>query len=122
MVITYNINGTRPLNEIMEQFLKEFQKQMKQKDDQINDLYQQLKGLKAESNSLKTQTICGRDNKEIRNWLKKYEFEQYYNNFIIHGYDKFNVIYQMTEEDLKDIGINLKGHRKQLLLILRNNN
>ena len=109
---------TKELEEVIDKKSSE----MKVMEVKINDLYGQLKEMKNEIDGMKKEKLFGKDNKEIRNWLEKYDFERYYNNFIIHGYDKFNVILQMSEEDLKDIGINLKGHRKQLILIINDMN
>ena len=41
---------------------------------------------------------------------------RYTQQFIDNGYDDREVIQELCEEDLVEIGVKLKGHRKKLLL------
>ena len=64
---------------------------------------------------------------EVSEWLMNdVELPQYINIFMEEGYDKMDTIIQtMDEEDLKEIGINKRGHRKRIMFYvnrLKNNN
>ena len=47
--------------------------------------------------------------------------EQYSNNFIENGFENFNFLFGhgITDEELKEIGILLMGHRKRILFSLK---
>ena len=63
--------------------------------------------------------------KEIDTFLKSLELERYTTIFIKHGFDDLKLIIEqmksetsITDKNLKDIGINLPGHRAKILLKL----
>ena len=51
---------------------------------------------------------------EITNWLRGLGLEQYASAFHDHAIDA-EVLRELTADDLKDLGINLVGHRRKLL-------
>ena len=52
----------------------------------------------------------------IEKWLKDMQMERYFSIFIENGYDKFHLICEYLDEDeLKDIGVNKRIHRKKIL-------
>ena len=52
--------------------------------------------------------------REVVEWLNMLSFHEYIDNFIQNGYDRFDAIYKMEKEDLKDIGVKM-GHIKVIL-------
>jgi len=42
--------------------------------------------------------------------------ERYADGFEANGYDDEEVVGAMTEEELEEVGVRLKGHRKKILL------
>ena len=63
--------------------------------------------------------------KEVDTFLKSIELERYTPVFIKHGFDDLKLIIEqmksetsITDKNLKDIGINLPGHRAKILLKL----
>ena len=46
------------------------------------------------------------------------KFNNYYDTFIEHGFDDMRFLKDVTNEDLKEIGIDKLGHRKRLLKCL----
>jgi ankyrin repeat protein len=63
--------------------------------------------------------------KEIHEFLKSIDMEFYYRPFIKNGFDDFNLLLEhmkgdlaIKDSNLKDIGINLPGHRAKILLKL----
>ncbi|XP_064629670.1 caskin-2-like isoform X3 [Lineus longissimus] len=59
------------------------------------------------------QSGMSQDHEIIHAWLADLRYEEYYNNFIINGYD-MGTISRMTPEDLTAIGVTKPGHRKRL--------
>ena len=63
----------------------------------------------------------------VDNWLldaldnDENDFNKYFNIFISNGFDSLNVIQNMTNQDLIDIGINKLGHRRKILAKIANN-
>eukprot|EP01083_Nonionella_stella_P280729 955016_1 len=57
----------------------------------------------------------------VVNWLKnELDLSEYVDMFLEHGFDDMNVIIKtMDEQDLIDIGIHKKGHRKKILLHIK---
>ena len=54
-------------------------------------------------------------------WLKeKVELPEYYNIFIENGFDSMKIISDIDKEDLKEIGINKRGHQNLILKCARN--
>ena len=47
----------------------------------------------------------------IRAWLEKLGVDEYLNHFVSNGYDRMEVILEMTETELAEIGISKMGHR-----------
>ena len=41
--------------------------------------------------------------------------ENYFDNFINEGYDELSIVIEMDDDELQQIGIQKKGHRKKLL-------
>ena len=53
---------------------------------------------------------------EVHKWLKSIDLEEYYDNFASNGYKNIKFILQISDEDdLKELGITLKGHQKMIL-------
>ena len=62
---------------------------------------------------------------EVRRWLKdEVKLGQYANMFIDDGFDMIETVMTMNEDDLMEMGISKKGHRRRILLCIerRNNN
>ncbi len=51
---------------------------------------------------------------DIQKWLTELELSQYFENFKNNDIDE-NTLFELTESDLKEIGINSLGHRKILI-------
>ena len=59
----------------------------------------------------------------VRKWLNDVvELPEYYDIFIEHGFDDMRLIKNVTNEDLKEIGIDKLGHRKKLLRCIQGYN
>ena len=75
------------------------------------------------SNTSKGETVSGsNDNDDILKWLKtKCGLVQYYDLFVDKGYNSLDVIRDIkSKEVLKDIGINLIGHRSKIWQEIQN--
>jgi len=62
---------------------------------------------------------------DVRIWLRSFDMEMYSSHFINNGFKSLMVCSNLIEEDLKAIGITLRGHIKDILLHsleLRNSN
>eukprot|EP01083_Nonionella_stella_P280730 955018_1 len=57
----------------------------------------------------------------VVNWLNnELDLSEYVDLFLVNGFDEMNVIIKsMDEQDLIDIGIDKKGHRKKILLYIK---
>ncbi|XP_068739017.1 uncharacterized protein [Montipora capricornis] len=64
--------------------------------------------------ALKKEASYSNLNQPVERWLTE-EFMNYANNFRQHGYDTVGFLPGMTEKDLENIGIEIRGHRKRLL-------
>eukprot|EP01084_Bolivina_argentea_P301661 520480_1 len=63
------------------------------------------------------------ENQDLRDWFSEYvAFREKQNNekycelFLQHGYNDLDIIKCMNEKDLIDIGVDIHGHRKQILI------
>ena len=61
------------------------------------------------------ETIRDKRIKFIQSWLEKLGVEEYLNHFIGNGYDRMEVILEMDETELRQIGIFKMGHRVLLI-------
>jgi len=55
--------------------------------------------------------------KEVSKWLKANSLEEYQPLFLSHGYDDLEVIKEMSEEEIKQMGVTKPGHVKKFLLL-----
>ena len=58
------------------------------------------------------------ENDEVGVWLREINikyFDEYYHCFVDNGFDTERVIKTMTDDDLRDIGVNKMGHRRILM-------
>ena len=53
---------------------------------------------------------------EVHTWFQETKLTQYEQMFLENGYDDLEVIAAITDDELREIGINLPGHRKKILL------
>jgi len=53
---------------------------------------------------------------DVRTWLRSFDMENYSSNFINNGFKSLMVCSNLTEDDLRAIGITLRGHIKDILL------
>ena len=53
---------------------------------------------------------------EVHNWFQETKLTQYEQMFLENGYDDLEVIAAITDDELREIGVNLPGHRKKILL------
>ena len=53
---------------------------------------------------------------EVHNWFQETKLTQYEQMFLENGYDVLEVIAAITDDELREIGVNLPGHRKKILL------
>ena len=63
---------------------------------------------------------------EVKRWLKEeVKMEQYCDLFVKNGYDDMETVLEMNDNELIEIGIDKKGHRKKILIYIekkKNNN
>ena len=85
----------------------EFQKKREMKEDKKDDIH-----VYNDMNVLDGQPT---DKDQIRSILKKANCGQYYNLFISEGFDELSMVFDLTEKDLKEIGINGLGFRRKIL-------
>ena len=115
--------GKAYYNEIKIKLLeKESQAEIEYLKTKVRDLSQQLDNVTSQLMVVKCLVVC-REKKRveiqtIQNWLEKHQLEKYYENFIINGFDKLQVIREMTDDDLKLIGIHATADRKRLLQLV----
>lgn len=50
----------------------------------------------------------------VDDWLKYIGMEKYWETFQANGVETLNKVTQLNEEDLKEIGIKLVGHRNKM--------
>ena len=53
---------------------------------------------------------------DVRSWLVKNKLDIFEDVFMQNGYDELDVIAELDETDLDAMNINLPGHRKKILL------
>ena len=53
---------------------------------------------------------------ELHTWFQETKLTQYEDMFVENGYDDLEVIAAITDGELREIGVNLPGHRKKILL------
>ena len=53
---------------------------------------------------------------EVHTWFQETKLTQYKEMFLENGYDDLEVIAAITDDELREIGVNLPGHRKKILL------
>eukprot|EP01084_Bolivina_argentea_P268394 455854_1 len=60
-------------------------------------------------------------NNEVSKWLKNtVKMPEYTSNFLSDGFDRMESIYDLNDEDLKDMSIGKKGHRRTILKHVEN--
>ena len=93
----------------------QIQMDMIQKESEM--MKKELISLKNEINKLKNNNNNNKEkmNDEIFLFLKEINLIQYYDNFITDGFDDLKSIKTLDEEDLVDMGIQKKGHRKKIM-------
>ncbi|XP_077167572.1 ephrin type-A receptor 2 [Paroedura picta] len=50
----------------------------------------------------------------VPGWLESIKMHQYAEHFVAAGYDVLEKVVQMTDEDIKNIGVRLPGHQKRI--------
>ncbi|XP_015268065.1 PREDICTED: ephrin type-A receptor 2 [Gekko japonicus] len=50
----------------------------------------------------------------VHDWLESIKMHQYAEHFVAAGYDVIEKVVQMTDEDIKRIGVRLPGHQKRI--------
>jgi hypothetical protein len=56
----------------------------------------------------------------LREWLQSIKMEEYVKHFTAAGYQRPCELHGIKEDDLKEMGINLVGHRNKILKGIRN--
>lgn len=56
----------------------------------------------------------------LREWLESIKMGEYADSFISAGYQRPCELYEIKEDDLKEMGISLVGHRNKILKGIRN--
>ena len=49
-------------------------------------------------------------------WFQENKLSQYKELLVENGYDELEVIAALTDSDLRELGVNLPGHRKKILM------
>lgn len=57
--------------------------------------------------------------KSIREHLESIKMERYIDNFIDFGYTEIHQLYNITDDDLVNIGVPLVGHRNKIIKSIR---
>eukprot|EP00483_Globobulimina_turgida_P010773 UN10794 len=68
-------------------------------------------------NSYKQTNDTNKNHKmnELNKWLNRCNLSQYYGNFAQHGFDvEFDLVYTLSEDDLRHIGISKMAHIKKI--------
>lgn len=52
----------------------------------------------------------------LEQWFQENKLSQYKELLVGNGYDEIEVIAALTESDLRELGVNLPGHRKKILM------
>ena len=55
----------------------------------------------------------------IANWLEGIKLGEYTQKFVEEGFDDIEVVHEMTNDELVDLGITKAGHRKKILIHAR---
>jgi len=53
---------------------------------------------------------------ELHTWFQETKLTQYKEMFVENGYDDLEVIAAITDDELREIGVNLPSHRQKILL------
>ena len=53
---------------------------------------------------------------ELHTWFQETKLTQYKEMFLENGYNDLEVIAAIMDDELREIGVNLPGHRKKILL------
>ena len=53
---------------------------------------------------------------EVHTWFQETKLTQYEQIFLENGYDDLEVIAAITDDELREIRVNLPGHRKKIFL------
>ena len=52
----------------------------------------------------------------LEQWFQENKLSQYKELLVENGYDELEVIADLTDIDLRELGVNLPGHRKKILM------
>jgi len=52
----------------------------------------------------------------VENWFQENNLNSFKQIFLDNGYDELEVVAAITDDELREIGVNLPGHRKKILL------
>eukprot|EP01084_Bolivina_argentea_P306450 529561_1 len=89
------------------------------KDHELRQLLQEVNQLKSYNNINNDNNNISEEDK-VRIWLRdKIKLPQYFNLFVENGYDDLDIIADMNQDDLREIGINRIGHRKKILKYIK---
>ena len=87
--------------------------------NQIQSLKQELFAILNQQSPSNTNAT-NNDQIKVHKWLNKQSLSQYFTNFIANGYDDMDIICDMNQDDLKQIGIDKVGHLKKILKAINN--
>ena len=105
----------RPLYCVITHYLEQ-KKKAQSKEHENDDTDHEQEG--KEKKSSETSNLSGSE-LEVYKWLNDtVKLVQYFQLFIDDGFDDMTQILTMTDEDLADIGITKKGHRRKILVCI----
>ena len=85
-------------------------------DDKVNQLMKQFESMEQTMHKLSINANLNPEQQEVKLWLKnKCKLGQYYDVFIKNGIDELSVVALLDQSTLKDIGIDIVGHRMRIL-------
>lgn len=64
----------------------------------------------------RSATVVSASADAVRSWCNEQGLAQFADKLIDSGYDSLAVIAELDKEDLIEIGVDLPGHRKKILL------
>ena len=90
----------------MNKSIKELRQSMDKVDKYIEDIkYENITNEKKDEND-----EIDDDDIKLKEWLKKLKLEQYFNLLIENGIDSLDILMQLTDKNLKNMGIKKIGH------------
>ena len=107
-------NKLKELKEFMISEIDHIKKSVKtiKQHNHSNNNNNEIKNNKNENNEDNEEL---KDSLYVKYWLQHIGMKQYINNYISNGFDSLDILIKMTDKELNEINIKLKGHKFHIL-------